>query len=247
MIEERVSSSFSRRFDIILTSSRVHVAVFNEAFNSSPISPRGESSGNEDAHRYRRCFSARLALTAAKPCDCSAVGMAEDSADSSLLTSAIEEDSRKVYSLFPYRESPDLGARFEVDLCNDDGPRTRGREEPPGDELLSEYAEFDYYGDSCGKRSDVPGWLSQSCPRLSRICSKSEHAPLSGAINNRRATLGDNINDHEVTESPSTVRTLVARRWSGNPAIFHTTARKRRDSQRAGITLRHGNDPETTR
>ncbi|XP_032669765.1 uncharacterized protein LOC116843454 isoform X2 [Odontomachus brunneus] len=103
-----------------------------------------------------------------------AVGMAEDSADSSLLTSAIEEDSRKVYSLFPtearfpYRESPDSGARFEVELCNDDALRTRGRD--PSDELLSEYAEFDCYGDPYGKRG-VRSWLSQSCPRLSRICN----------------------------------------------------------------------------
>lgn len=131
--------------------------------------------------------SAAVTVNGCRPSfDCSAVGMAEDSADSSLLTSAIEEDSRKVYRLFPtearfpYRESPDSSARPEVNICNDDAGTTtttmRGRHRLD-DGLLSEYAEMDGdYGDSYGRRGSR---LSQSCPRLSRICSKSKHAPLS--------------------------------------------------------------------
>lgn len=103
--------------------------------------------------------------------------MAEDSADSSLLTSAIEDDSRKVYSLFPtearfpYRESPDSSVRLEVNICDNDAFRTR--EGNQSNELLSAYAELEDYGDSYGKQG-VRSWLPQFCPRLSRICSKSE-------------------------------------------------------------------------
>lgn len=110
--------------------------------------------------------------------------MAEDSADSSLLTSAIEEDSRKVYrqfpteDRFPCRESPNSNCppQFEtLPRDDDDASKTRGRDQ--NDALLSDFAEFDDYADSYGGRG-VWTWLSHARRRLSKLCSKSEHAPF---------------------------------------------------------------------
>lgn len=107
--------------------------------------------------------------------------MAGDSVDSSLLTSAIKDDSRKVYvsfpteDRFPCRESPrnsnDPTPQFDTRPGVDDA-RTTSRERDPNDSLLSEFTELDDYTDSYESRN-VRIWISQFWRRLSKICSKS--------------------------------------------------------------------------
>lgn len=96
-----------------------------------------------------------IVVTIAKP-DCSAVGMAGDSADVFLLTSAIEEDPTEIPGV-------ECSERSEVHPCHlriEDSPRKRKKDQNGA--LLSDFDDIIDYIDCCS--------LSQNW--LSRICSK---------------------------------------------------------------------------
>lgn len=86
----------------------------------------------------------------------SAVGMAGDSADASLLTSAIEEDPTEI----PDVEYPERSEAHPYHLRIEDSPRKRKKNQNAT--LLSDFDDIIDYIDCCS--------LSQNW--LSRICSK---------------------------------------------------------------------------
>lgn len=106
-----------------------------------------------------------VVVTIAEPSsDYSAVGMAGDSADASLLTSAIEEDST---------ESPNVECPERSEIHPYDHPRIedapRKRRNDRNATLLSDFDDIIDYVDCC---SLIQIWLS-------RICSKSDIAHFS--------------------------------------------------------------------
>lgn len=106
-----------------------------------------------------------IVVIIAKP-DCSAVGMAGDSADASLLTSAIEEDATESLNV----ECPER-AVHSYHLRIENSPRKRKKNQNAA--LLSDFDDIIDYIDCCSLSQN---WLSRICskfdPRLIFLLSK---------------------------------------------------------------------------
>lgn len=107
-----------------------------------------------------------IVVIIAKP-DCSAVGMAGDSADASLLTSGIEEDPTESLNV----ECPERSEVHPYHLRVEDSPRKRKKDQNAA--LLSDFDDIIDYIDCCSLSQN---WLSRICskfdPRLIFLLSK---------------------------------------------------------------------------
>ncbi|XP_026827577.1 growth factor receptor-bound protein 14 isoform X4 [Ooceraea biroi] len=102
-----------------------------------------------------------------RSCCPTAVGMAEDFVDSSLLTSAIREDLTKDYSRFSTEGSnSNHSRRFTIPdrRIDDDSLKQESQDEA----LLF---DFDVFVTSMGTYDLIRSWLSQIYQRISRICN----------------------------------------------------------------------------